>query len=89
MIYGYFEDMFHIIDHCYETLKPDGFCAIVVGNSAYGGEIVPTDLILAQYAKAIGFTVDKIEVDRYIITSSQQYEKPNKMESFYGRVLYA
>lgn len=75
MIYGYFEDMFNIIDSCMATLKQGGFCAIVVGNSAYGGEIVPTDLILAEYAESIGFKVDKIEVDRYIITSSQQYEK--------------
>lgn len=75
MIFSYFEDMFNIIDNCYKSLRKDGFCAIVVGNSAYGGIIVPTDLILAQYAESIGFRVDKIEVDRYIITSSQQYEK--------------
>lgn len=75
MIYGYFEDMFNIIDNCYMALKNNGFCAIVVGNSAYGGEIIPTDLILADYAERVGFKVDKIEVDRYIITSSQQYEK--------------
>lgn len=82
MIYGYFEDMFNIIDNCYKALKPGGFCAIVVGNSAYGGEIVPTDLILAEYARSIGFRVDKIEVDRYIITSSQQYEKTKQDGKF-------
>lgn len=78
MLFGYFNDMFNIIDNCYRALKPGGFCAIVVGNSAYGGEIVPTDLILAEYASSIGFLVDKIEVDRYIITSSQQYEKTKR-----------
>ena len=78
MISGYFDDMFNVLDNCYDSLKPGGFCAIVVGNSAYGGEIVPTDLILAEYATSIGFYVDKIEVDRYIITSSQQYEKTKK-----------
>lgn len=75
MIYGYFEDMFNIIENCHKALKERGFCAIVVGNSAYGGVVLPTDLILAEYAKSIGFKVDKIEVDRYIITSSQQYKK--------------
>lgn len=78
MLLGYFNDMFNIIDNCFKTLKKEGFCAIVVGNSAYGGEIIPTDLILSEYASKIGFTVDKIEVDRYIITSSQQYEKTKK-----------
>lgn len=80
MLRLYFNDMFNIIDNCYDVLEENGFCAIVVGNSSYGGVIIPTDLILAGYALAIGFEVDKIEVDRYIITSSQQYEitKENK-----------
>lgn len=82
MIFGYFEDMFNIIDNCYDSLKPGGFCSIVVGNSAYGGIIIPTDLILADYAEKIGFKVDKIEVDRYIITSSQQYEKTKNEGKF-------
>lgn len=82
MIFGYFNDMFDIIDNCYKTLKKGGFCSIVVGNSAYGGIVLPTDLILAEYAEKVGFTVDKIEVDRYIITSSQQYEKTKQDGKF-------
>ena len=73
MLSGYFSDMKNILQQSYELLKPGGFCSIVVGNSSYGGVIIPTDLILANYAENLGFTVDKIEVDRYIITSSQQY----------------
>ena len=80
MIRLYFNDMFNLLDLCYESLEENGFCSIIVGNSAYGGIIIPTDLLLANYAKQKGFEVDKIEVDRYIITSSQQYEitKENK-----------
>lgn len=80
MIKLYFNDMFNLIDSCYDALEEGGFCSIIVGNSAYGGIIVPTDLLLAEYASKRGFLVDKIEVDRYIITSSQQYEitKENK-----------
>lgn len=84
MLQGYFADMFNVIDNCFKSLKKGGFCAIVVGNSAYSGVVVPTDLILADYANKIGFDVDKIEVDRYIITSSQQYEK-TKSEGKYLR----
>ncbi|MBN2796643.1 MAG: DNA adenine methylase [Clostridia bacterium] len=73
MLAGYFSDMKNILQQSYELLKPGGFCSIVVGNSSYGGVIIPTDLILAKYAEDLGFVVDKIEVDRYIITSSQQY----------------
>ena len=74
MLQLYYDDMFRVLDACCRVLDEDGFCCIVVGNSAYGGVIFPADLILAEYASRIGFTVDKIEVDRYIITSSQQYQ---------------
>ena len=74
MLKLYYNDMFNVIDECYRVLKKGGFCSIVVGNSAYGGIVFPADLILSEYAEKIGFTVDKIEVDRFIITSSQQYE---------------
>lgn len=74
MLQLYYNDMFSVLDESYRVLKKKGFCSIVVGNSAYGGIVFPADLILAEYAEQIGFTVDKIEVDRYIITSSQQYK---------------
>lgn len=74
MLSLYYNDMFKVLDLSYSALEENGFCCIVVGNSAYGGIVFPADLILAEYAERIGFIVDKIEVDRYIITSSQQYE---------------
>ncbi len=74
MLQLYYDDMFKVLEESYRVLDDKGFCCIVVGNSAYGGIVFPADLILAEYAENIGFTVDKIEVDRYIITSSQQYE---------------
>lgn len=74
MLALYYDDMFHVLKESYQVLEEKGFCCIVVGNSAYGGIIFPADLILSEYAEKIGYTVDKIEVDRYIITSSQQYE---------------
>lgn len=74
MIKGYYDEMFDVIKQCYDVLEKGGFCSIVIGNSAYGGVIFPADLIFAEYAEMIGFKVDKIEVDRFMITSSQQYE---------------
>ena len=74
MLKLYYDDMFTVLDDSYKALGDKGFCCIVVGNSAYGGIVFPADLILAEYAEKIGFKVDKIEVDRFIITSSQQYE---------------
>lgn len=74
MLQLYYDDMFKVLEESYKVLDNEGFCCIVVGNSAYGGIVFPADLILAEYGEKIGFKVDKIEVDRYIITSSQQYE---------------
>lgn len=74
MLQLYYDDMFKVLEESYRVLSDKGFCCIVIGNSAYGGIVFPADLILAEYAGEIGFKVDKIEVDRYIITSSQQYK---------------
>lgn len=74
MLQLYYDDMFKVLEESYRVLDDNGFCCIVIGNSAYGGVVFPADLILAEYAEQIGFKIDKIEVDRYIITSSQQYE---------------
>lgn len=82
MLTLYFYEMKEIIKKSYDALKKNGVCAIVVGNSAYGGVIFPTDLLLANYAENIGFKVDRIEVDRYIITSSQQYEKTKESKQY-------
>jgi len=82
MLKLYFHDMFTIIENAYKVLEDNGFCCIVVGNSSYGNIIFPTDLLLAEYAEIIGFYVDKIEVDRYLITSSQQYETTEKNKRY-------
>ena len=82
MLSLYFSDMFRVLEQCYKVLEPGGFCAIVVGNSAYSNIVVPTDLLLAEYAEMIGFKVDQIIVDRYIITSSQQYDETKGFKEF-------
>ena len=82
MLKDYFSDMFQIIKDSYDVLEKDGFCSIIVGNSAYGGIVFPTDLILADFAENIGFKVDKIDVYRYIIPSSQQYNETLKNKKY-------
>ena len=66
----------------YAALKPGGHCAIVVSNSAYAGVVVPTDLFLAMIAEKLGFEVEEIEVERLIITSSQQYKKTEHLRKY-------
>ncbi|MFX0135154.1 MAG: DNA methyltransferase [Candidatus Hodarchaeota archaeon] len=75
MLNGYFEDILEALNKIYNCLKPKGFCCIVVSNSAYGGVVIPTDLLIARIAEIVGFDNLRIDVARYIITSSQQYKK--------------
>ena len=82
MLSLYFSDMFRVLEHCYSALETGGFCAIVVGNSSYSNVVFPTDLLLAEYAERIGFKVDEIFVDRYIITSSQQYDETRNLKDY-------
>jgi DNA modification methylase len=82
MVEAYFNDMFKSMTEIYNGLKKGGFCVIIVSNSAYGGVIVPTDLLLAKFAKHLGFNVSSIDVARNIITSSQQYKETEKYRGY-------
>ena len=82
MLSLYFSDMFRVLEHCFTALEDGGFCAIVIGNSSYSNVVFPTDLLLAEYAERIGFKVDEIFVDRYIITSSQQYDETRNLKDY-------
>jgi DNA modification methylase len=82
MLNGYFADMEEALRQIYDALSEGGHCAIVVSNSAYAGIIIPTDVFLAMIAQRLGFTVEEIEVERLIITSSQQYKRTEHIRHF-------
>lgn len=82
MLNGYFADMEHVLRQIHISLKTGGHCAIVVSNSAYAGVIIPTDIFLAEIAERIGFEVEEVEVERLIITSSQQYKKTEHIRKY-------
>jgi hypothetical protein len=72
MLKGYFDDMHEVIRRTYQVSKDGALCAIVVANSGYKGVIVPTDLLLAEIAEAVGYKVESILLAREIRASSQQ-----------------
>jgi hypothetical protein len=69
---SYFVDMRSALIKIHEAMVSGGECHIVVGNSAYGGVLVPTDLLLAEIARVLGFKVVGLTVARHLTTSSQQ-----------------
>ena len=80
MIKGYFEDMSKVLEGIYKLLKKGGKCIIIVGNSAYGNKVIPTDLILGDIGLNLGFKKCNIEIARHLGTSPQQYKKVNTPE---------
>jgi site-specific DNA-methyltransferase (adenine-specific) len=71
LLRGYFDDMRMTLRHC-KTLLANGHCFIVVGNSAFAGVIIPTDVILANLGLECGFKKAEILVARHLTVAPQQ-----------------
>ena len=85
MLKNYFYDMKIILQKCFELLKNDGFCFIVVANSCYKGVPIKTDEILAREAEKIGFKLKELIIARKINTSAQQMKTLDNLTKFYLR----
>lgn len=85
MLNNYFFDIQKLLKNCFDTLKNDGFCFIVVGNSCYKTIPIRTDEIIAGEAEKIGFTCIEIIVARKLKTSSQQMKILDLKSKFYLR----
>ncbi len=60
MVKNYFFEMAFIIFEMQRVLKHNGFVVMVNDNVQYGGEEVPVDLILSDFAESFGLTIRKI-----------------------------
>ena len=60
----FFGGMRSVLQNWNERLLPNGVAAVVIGDSAFNGVKVPTDLLLADVAKNHGFVCEDIEVFR-------------------------
>jgi SAM-dependent methyltransferase len=72
LIRGYFSDMAEILRASRRALKPGGRCSIVVGNSAYGGVIIPTDSLIARLGLQAGFETAAVVPVRHLTVAPQQ-----------------
>ena len=71
-ILAYFLDMQTVLSELLPVLKNGSQCIVVVGNSAYGGIVIPTDLLLAEIGRRLGYVVERLILTRHLTTSSQQ-----------------
>ncbi len=60
MVKNYFYEMLFVIYELYRLLKVGGTVVMVNDNVRYGGEEIPVDLILSDFAAIVGFKINKI-----------------------------
>jgi site-specific DNA-methyltransferase (adenine-specific) len=82
LLRGYFSDMARILELCRRALKRDGTCHVVVGNSAYGGVIIPTDALIARLAGLAGFDRAAVVPVRHLTVAPQQRNELRGREGF-------
>lgn len=72
MIRAYFQEMSQTLQEIFQLSSVGSKIVIVVGNSAYTGTIIPTDLLLSRIGQILGYSNIKLNVVRHLTTSSQQ-----------------
>lgn len=82
VVRGYFDDTHTLLNKLYQQTIKGGYVGIVVGNSAYSGVIIPSDVLIADIAKEIGFKVKNIFITRHLTTSSQQKKELESLKNY-------
>lgn len=62
MVRNYFLEMCFVISEMARVIKSGGYCVMVNDNVRYGGEEIPVDLILSEFAEGFGFNAQSIFV---------------------------
>ncbi len=62
MVKNYFLELCFVVFEMARIIKSGGCCVMVNDNVRYGGEEIPVDLILSEFAENFGFSVQKIFV---------------------------
>jgi len=79
MIAGYFADLAQTLRELFRVCGPRARVAFVVGNTRWGGVVIPIDHLLMKFAERAGFSGERILVTRLKGNSPQQMRK-------YGRI---
>lgn len=62
MVKNYFLELCFVIYEMARVTRSGGYCVMVNDNVRYGGEEIPVDLILSEFAENFGFNINKIFV---------------------------
>ena len=73
VVRNYFQDLFAAVDECRRVLRRGAPCWIVIGGARLKDVYIPTDTILADFARSAGFIVDEIRVARNVIPTGRRF----------------
>lgn len=82
VVRGYFDDTYTLLKKLYVQTQKGGYVGSVIGNSAYSGVIIPSDILTAQIAREVGFKVENIFITRHLTTSSQQKKQLDPLKEY-------
>ena len=85
MLQEYFADMGRCLKYISQQLNANATVGFVVGNSVYSGIVIPTDLIIANIAEDLGYSVKEIITYRKLSSSSQQMKNIEEKNKKYLR----
>jgi hypothetical protein len=75
MIAAYFEDLAKCVGELARVMKAGAVAAFVVGNTRWGGVVVPVDHLLLHIAEEKGFRPERVLVTRHKGNSPQQMKQ--------------
>jgi hypothetical protein len=73
MIQAYFEDVEGLLSALKTRANKGARLKIAIGTSAYGGVVIPVDLIIAEIGERVGWLLDDIAVVRRLRSSGQHW----------------
>lgn len=74
LLRGYFDDLRSVLEQC-RKVAPGGKTFVVVGNSAFAGVVIPTDVLTAILAKSVGFKSVTVLETRHLTVAPQQRKR--------------
>jgi hypothetical protein len=81
MIQAYFEDIEALLTALKDRAHRDARLKIAIGTSAYGGVVIPVDLIIAEIAERVGWLLEDVAVVRRLRSSGQHWHhEPTKVD---------
>lgn len=73
MIQAYFEDIEALLTSLKARAHRNAKLKIAIGTSAYGGVVIPVDLIIAEIAERVGWLFEDVAVVRRLRSSGQHW----------------